>query len=246
MILKLPHEHGNKKAKEFIARTMPERENFKIVADLFRLIDDPNRLLIFWTLCHIEECVINLSAMLDISSPALSHHLKILKAGGIIVSRREGKEVYYKCADTVQAKAIHRAAEQIMMISCPKRQSEACIAHTDPQEHLSEQEKIIRDVHDYLASHLKERITIDELSHRFLMNPTTLKTEFKNMYGNSIAAHIKEHRMEKAAEYLRNTDIAISEIAASVGYTSQSKFSQGFSETYGALPSEYRKSDKNN
>ena len=41
-----------------------------------------------------EECVLNISAMLEMSSPAVSHHLRPLKNSGLIVSRREGKEVY--------------------------------------------------------------------------------------------------------------------------------------------------------
>ena len=56
------------------------------------LLSDPSRLRIFWLLCHCEECVMNISALVDMSSPAVSHHLRNLKASGLIVSRREGKE----------------------------------------------------------------------------------------------------------------------------------------------------------
>ncbi len=247
MNTELPHKHGNKKLENFIFKTIPKKEDISLAADVFKLLDDPNRLLIFWTLCHIEECVINLSAMLNISSPALSHHLKTLKAGKIIISRREGKEVYYKTADTEEAKAIHKAVEQIMMITCPKNQNEACRhSNENMSEPLGEQEKSIHEIHDYLSSHLNERITIEELSHRFLMNPTTLKIKFKEVYGNSVAAHIKEHRMEKAAELLTKTDFSIAEIAAMTGYASASKFSIAFQNTFGLLPLEYRKSNKSN
>lgn len=73
---------------------MPSVENFQTVADIFKQLGDGSRIRIFWLLCHCEECVINLSAMVNMSSPAVSHHLKQLKAAGLIVSRREGKEVY--------------------------------------------------------------------------------------------------------------------------------------------------------
>ena len=43
--------------------------------------------------------MINISAMVEMSSPAVSHHLKLLKSANLITSRREGKEVYYSLDD---------------------------------------------------------------------------------------------------------------------------------------------------
>ena len=99
---------------------MPGTEEFSTVADVFKKLDDPSRLKIFWLLCHCEECVINLSSLMEMSSPAVSHHLKVLRSAGLIVSRREGKEVYYKAADTAQCRTLHETIERIMEISCPK------------------------------------------------------------------------------------------------------------------------------
>ncbi len=48
------------------------------------------------------------------------------------------------------------------------------------------------------------------------------------VYGSSLAAHIKKHRMEQAAKLLRETDMSIAEIAQAVGYDSQSKFASAF------------------
>ena len=47
--------------------------------------------------------------------------------------------------------------------------------------------------------------------------------------------------MERAAELLTGTGLTIAEIAAQVGYDSQSKFSAAFRSQYGVLPKEYRK-----
>ncbi len=114
-----------------------------------------------------------------------------------------------------------------------------------PQNRLTEyqtkQVKIVREIHDQLLQHMERRVTIEALSKQYLINPTTLKSAFKAVYGTSLAAHIKKHRMEQAAKLLRETDMSIAEIARAVGYDSQSKFTTTFQSLYQALPREYRK-----
>ncbi len=113
----LPHDHHQN--VEIEIDHMPSVEHFQTAADVFKLLGDTSRLRIFWLLCHCEECVINISSMVEMSSPAVSHHLKLLKTSGLIVSRREGKEMYYRAADTEQARLLHEAIEQILEITCP-------------------------------------------------------------------------------------------------------------------------------
>ncbi|HJA65985.1 transcriptional regulator [Lachnoclostridium sp. An169] len=113
----LPHDHGQNVAEKF--SHMPKTEEFQIVSDIFKQLGDGSRIRIFWLLCHCEECVTNISALVDMSSPAVSHHLKQLKSAGLIVSRRDGKEVYYKAADTEQADLLHHMIEKMVQITCP-------------------------------------------------------------------------------------------------------------------------------
>lgn len=113
----LPHDHGGD--VEHVVEHMPKTESFQIVSDIFKLMDDNSRIRIFWLLCHCEECVINLSSIVGMSSPAVSHHLRQLKNSGLIVSRREGKEVYYRAADTEQAQLLHHMIEKMVEIACP-------------------------------------------------------------------------------------------------------------------------------
>ena len=108
-------------------------------------------------------------------------------------------------------------------------------------EYQAEQIELIRQIHEQLLNRLEKRITIEELSKQYLMNPTTMKALFKSVYGTSIAAHMKEHRMRKAAKMLLESDMSIGEIAFSVGYDNQSKFSTAFKDFFQMLPKEYRK-----
>ena len=130
-----------------------------------------------------------------------------------------------------------------MEISCP-RGGEGEAAGQSVEGFSVEQVETARRMHDELLAHPEERITIEELAHKYLINPTTLKDVFKAVYGESIASHMKEHRMEKAAELLRETELSIAAVAEAVGYDSAGKFSSAFRERYHLLPSEYRKAQK--
>lgn len=108
-------------------------------------------------------------------------------------------------------------------------------------DYRTEQIEIIQQIHEQLTRRLDQRFTIESLAKQHLMNPTTLKTVFKAVYGNSIAAHIREHRMEQAAMLLLETQDSISKIAQAVGYENQSKFTSAFKEFFQVLPTEYRR-----
>ena len=113
----MPHDHGQEMEQRL--EEMPSTEDFQTVADIFKQLGDGSRIRIFWLLCHCEECVINISALVDMSSPAVSHHLRQLKAAGLITSRRDGKEVYYKAAETDRAQLLHHMIEDLVEIACP-------------------------------------------------------------------------------------------------------------------------------
>lgn len=117
--IKLPHNHGDEEIG-FIQDQLNNIDNFQMVAEIFKQLCDTTRIRIFWLLCHCEQCVINISALLNMSSPAVSHHLRPLKNSGLILSRRIGKEVYYRAADTEQGRLLHQMIEKVMEITCPK------------------------------------------------------------------------------------------------------------------------------
>lgn len=115
--MNLPHDHGQNIEK--VLAKLPSQEDCIQAAGIFKQISDGTRLRILWLLCHCEECVSNIAAAMEMSDPAVSHHLRLLRKSGLIVSRRDGKEIYYRLADTSQAQLVHRACEDMFRISCP-------------------------------------------------------------------------------------------------------------------------------
>ncbi len=113
----LPHTHSQNEEK--VLKSLPSVDDCRMVAELFKQISDGTRLRILWFLCHCEECVGNIAAAMEMSDPAVSHHLRTLKNTGLIISRRDGKEIYYRLADTQTADYVHRICEEIFRITCP-------------------------------------------------------------------------------------------------------------------------------
>ena len=62
---------------------------------LFGLLGDPTRVRIMLLLCRGEQNVSKLCAALKLPQPTVSHHLGLLRRGGLLASRREGKSIHY-------------------------------------------------------------------------------------------------------------------------------------------------------
>lgn len=118
----VPHHHSDCDCE--ILDHVPETEVIEAVSEAMKQLGDPSRLRIFWLLCHAEECVTNIACAVNMTSPAVSHHLKSLKSAGLITSRRAGKEMYYKAADSELAQSLHIIIEKVGMITCPADEKE--------------------------------------------------------------------------------------------------------------------------
>ena len=67
---------------------------------LLKHVSDPTRLQVILILSDGERHVGALCAQLSQSQPAVSHHLALLRHGGIIAPRRQGKNNFYSLTDT--------------------------------------------------------------------------------------------------------------------------------------------------
>ena len=76
------------------------------LAQVFKLMSDETRLRILLYLAQNQELhVTDLCNRLGQSQPAVSHHLALLRHGGIIAPRRQGKNNFYSLTDTGSALA---------------------------------------------------------------------------------------------------------------------------------------------
>ena len=68
------------------------------LAELFQLLGDKTRLSILMRLAEGEWNVSTLCRDLNLPQPTVSHHLSLLRVNGLVVNRRDGKQVYYALA----------------------------------------------------------------------------------------------------------------------------------------------------
>jgi len=69
--------------------------------DVFKAIADPTRREILRLLRHEEMNAGEVAARFDMTKPTMSHHFSVLKAAGLITSRREGQTIWYALNTTV-------------------------------------------------------------------------------------------------------------------------------------------------
>ena len=66
---------------------------------VLEMLAEETRLRLLFLLCEGEANVTELCARLRRPQPTVSHHLGILRRGGLVQDRREGKSVFYRLAE---------------------------------------------------------------------------------------------------------------------------------------------------
>ena len=83
------------------------RSHAEAAACLLRSVGNPQRLLILCELVEAEAGVGELLQRLELSQSALSQHLAVLRAAGLVRARREGVQVFYSLADGAVRPLMH-------------------------------------------------------------------------------------------------------------------------------------------
>jgi ArsR family transcriptional regulator len=81
------------------------------LSELFKVLSDETRTGILHLLSIRELCVCDISLIMEMSLPAVSHHLRLLRLMRLVSFRRDGKQVYYRLDDEHVVKLISVAVE---------------------------------------------------------------------------------------------------------------------------------------
>lgn len=76
--------------------TLLDDQEYLKLANLFKVLSDPNRVKMIEAISKEELCVFDIAHLLGVTKSAISHQMRMLKEYDVVESRKDGKMVYYK------------------------------------------------------------------------------------------------------------------------------------------------------
>jgi AraC family transcriptional regulator len=100
----------------------------------------------------------------------------------------------------------------------------------------------LRKVEDYIAEHLAEEISVEQLAEIVELSSSHFAHVFKETTGMTPLQFVTRQRVTRAQQLIRETSRSLIDIGLEVGYTSPSHFAQVFRRVAGVTPTEFRRS----
>ncbi|MEV5836477.1 AraC family transcriptional regulator [Nocardia sp. NPDC052112] len=98
----------------------------------------------------------------------------------------------------------------------------------------------LRRARDLADRNYAEPLNLDELAAAAGVSKYHFLRAFAAVYGVTPAAYLAQRRIERAQDYLRATNLTVTEVCMLVGYSSLGSFSSKFRQLVGVTPSEYQ------
>lgn len=98
----------------------------------------------------------------------------------------------------------------------------------------------LREMEAYIFQHLEGDLRVEALAERFGMSPRNFTRVFTRQVGVPPGRYVEQCRLERARQYLEETDEPLSEISARCGYTTPDGLRLAFDRNLGVGPRAYR------
>jgi len=92
-----------------------------------------------------------------------------------------------------------------------------------------------------IATRFDEKLTLNVIGRTAGLNRAKLTQGFRQVFGQSVADCIAEHRLNKAAADLASTSRPVSVVGYGAGYLNNASFARAFTKRFGVCPTEYRR-----
>ncbi len=166
------------------------------------------------------------------AAPAVSTPVRLGSAQSQLISTLRQPPVYAAAQPLwYQCKALELAVT--FLLAPPDGQEMFCTR----QQRLAQER--VEQVVFLLKQNLAAPPTLEELGKKIGCSHFYLSRIFSAQTGHTITQHLRELRMERAAELLKTGDYNVTEVSLEVGYNSLSHFSAAFHELFGCCPGLY-------
>lgn len=92
----------------------------------------------------------------------------------------------------------------------------------------------------WIAQHYTEDITLDDAAESMGMSTFYFSRQVKVLTGHTFLEYLTAYRIDKAKDLLQSTDMSVSDIGHSTGYSESNYFLRVFKRVTGMTPSTYR------
>ncbi len=115
---------------------------------------------------------------------------------------------------------------------------------SDIHSYANSTHKTISEITGYINNHYPENITLDTISALFYISPCYFSRTFKKVCGISFSEYLNNVRVKEARKLLYKTDMSITRLAETVGFSSNSHLDRVFKNLTGMSPLAYRKASR--
>ncbi len=109
---------------------------------------------------------------------------------------------------------------------------------------LKRELKQVRDYAKKIEKNIAKDFSLEEISAETGLTQAKLQEGFKLLYNKTVTEYIRNARLGVARELIANSEMNISEVVYSIGFTSRSYFSKIFKEKFGVSPSDFMNSKR--
>lgn len=122
------------------------------------------------------------------------------------------------------------------------RHHDIAIPKESPRTKERMEKDLARDLVTFLENNVHANICLQDVANHYHLSSSYLKTLFKTQMDTSIMRYYRNKRIDKAKEYIRQSNMTFTEIADHMHYTSIHAFSRQFKDLVGMTPTEYARS----
>lgn len=115
---------------------------------------------------------------------------------------------------------------------------------TDISSTYNENLDVLKEMVGFIHTNFNERISLEDISTAGTVCRSRCALLFKTFLNQTPIGYLTSYRLGKSALMLQNTELPITEIALSTGFSGTSYFSETFKKHYSCSPSEFRSSQK--